>query len=66
MAHMLRVLAAAPQDLSSVPSTHIRQLTNAWKSILLLWFDAFFWPLWAFTYPSPPMHINNINKSFKK
>jgi len=31
MAHQLRALAALPEDLSSDPSTHTRQLTAAYK-----------------------------------
>lgn len=32
MVHYVKLLAALPQALSSVPSTHVRQLTDACNS----------------------------------
>ena len=49
VAHRLGALAALAEDLDSVPSTHIRQLTATCNSSL--WeFDAVFWPLGTCTH----------------
>lgn len=46
MAQLLRTLAAPAEDLNSVLSIHIRQLTNTYNSSSREC-DALFWPPWA-------------------
>lgn len=46
MAQPLRLLAALAEDMSSIQSMRVRQLTAICNSSP--WdFNAFFWPLWA-------------------